>query len=73
MIDKPENRRAFPLPVSDHNQGYEGMTLRDYFATAALPAIMNGVNMRDLTANMPEYVAHQAYKIADEMLKAGLS
>lgn len=48
---------AFPT------QGYEGLTLRDYFAAKAMQAIV------DVSHN-PELFANHAYKVADAMLRA---
>jgi hypothetical protein len=45
----------------------EGMSLRDYFAAAAIPALIQ----RGSPASNPHVdLAHEAYRIADEMLKA---
>ena len=43
---------------------YSGMSLRDYFAAAALPGLI--VEMKP--HNTPENVAHWAYKHAEAML-----
>ena len=48
---------AFPVPPG----GWRGMTLRDYFAAAALLAV--GTGMSD------ENVAKYCYRLADAMLK----
>ena len=75
------NQCAFPASaVYDHSREQvnsssaygadAGMALSDYFAAKAMAALIPTVNMRDLTANMPEYIANEAYKIAQEMLKA---
>ena len=59
---------AFPSPPSQHSNGFystgEGMTLRDYFAAAALQGILavGGFNWDDDSKN--------AFKAADAMLKA---
>lgn len=57
---------AFPMPselgVHDGKSGHEGMSLRDYFAAAALPAIIAGTSQAD--------PAKTAYVIADAMLYA---
>ena len=68
---KRDDTPAFPTmgnPECDHY--IQGMTLRDYMAGQALPAIMRSVNMGDMTVYMPDYVASEAYKIADAMMKA---
>jgi hypothetical protein len=53
---------AFPTPAGiQHN---DGMTLRDYFAAAALQG-----NLIEPTANNEE-VAKCAYQLADAMLRA---
>ena len=64
MTDSPENPRAFPLPVSDHNLGYEGMTLRDYLAAKAMQAYVA------LEPHRQVLNAAMAYAQADAMLKA---
>ena len=60
---------AFPSPPSQHSNGFystgEGMTLRDYFAAAALQGILadgGGASWDDDAKN--------AFKAADAMLKA---
>lgn len=58
---KPENPLAFP-----HNGNGSGMTLRDYFAAAALQGL---INTAPIMFDM-EQVAKSAYKQADAMLKA---
>ena len=79
MSNKPENPRAFPLPVSDNNMGYEGMTLRDYFAAAALNKCIDYTTAADDDGspnnphNTPDelagLIANYAYAIADAMLE----
>lgn len=44
-------------------QGYDGMTLRDYFAAKAMAALVADIN------DVPR-LARDAYIFADEMLKA---
>jgi hypothetical protein len=68
---------AFPLQSigPEFQPGYSGMTLRDYFAAAALQGILSGAdrstvkyleNMRYPAGEM----SSAAYNIADAMLKA---
>lgn len=73
----PENPRAFPLPVSDNNQGYEGIMLRDYFAAKALDGLLSfghgpvhpwAGDLVEADGLLP--VAQKAYEIADAMLAA---
>lgn len=66
---KPENLNVFPsgrkesgYEPAEHAK-HEGMTLRDYFAAAALPAFITS------TDNSYEDDAKNAYKAADAMLK----
>jgi hypothetical protein len=58
-------------------QPYGGMTLRDYFAAKALPAILSGFDdpasrrlIKDSGANLQKVAAEAAYIQADAMLKA---
>jgi len=50
---------AFP------DQYKDGMTLRDYFAAKAMQAM---IGCADITAT-PEVFAHQAYVVADAMMR----
>jgi hypothetical protein len=68
---------AFPAPPSQHSNGFystgEGMTLRDYFAAAALQG-----NLASQSIDVGYYdgldgwnkAAKDAYQAADAMLKA---
>jgi hypothetical protein len=57
---------AFPRSATDHCHSQEGMTLRDYFAAAAMKVILEDPRTRIPHA----YVALNAYYMADAMLKA---
>ena len=69
---------AFPYPFYDEKghciDGIEGMTLRDYFAAKALPAIYKDTTESARIDGWPDkwrdYVAEEAYDMADAMLKA---
>ncbi len=66
--------QAFPRPETSSSSrgGDPGMTLRDYFAAAALRGICSGGALADLSetgTSAAEY-AKGAYLIADEMIKA---
>lgn len=81
--EKPNNPNAFPITLKDNNNPYHrdatGMSLRDYFANSAMQASITNQEMwnnlisdyksfgNGLTAL--EYVAKEAYEIADAMLK----
>jgi len=66
---KPETGgSAFPL-ADDVAFGCEGMTLRDYFAAAALTAYLAGRNFDDRVTSR-DAVATTCYQYADAMLKA---
>ncbi|EFN8927562.1 hypothetical protein JBO41_17455 [Enterobacter asburiae] len=58
---------AFPT------QGYEGVTLRDYFAAKALAgwlASFPGDDVHPVVSGVAEKIAEQAYALADAMIKA---
>ena len=59
MTDKPDNVMAFP------NQGWVGMTLRDYFAAKAMAAILEH---EDAMGDSFGVIAHVSYEMADAML-----
>ena len=60
---------AFPLEMvyTQENEKLNGMTLRDYFAAKAMQGLVENANWR----GMPEdALSKEAYKLANEMLKA---
>ncbi len=60
---------VFPERVTDDKGSAKiegGITLRDYYAAAALTGILSNPNT---PANTPFYVADDAYKVADAMLE----
>ncbi|MGX9694439.1 hypothetical protein ACTJNK_29150 [Achromobacter anxifer] len=67
---------AFPVPLhpGQSYQGHapcDGMTLRDYFAAKALPAVVQvcgGDTMHGM--RQADYFAGRAYELADAMLTA---
>ena len=65
-----KNPSAFPLPNHPPTwAGGEGMTLRDYFAAKAMQGTLAGLLAygHDIMCN---YIAEDAYKQADAMMKA---
>ena len=65
---------AFPQP---ENYSAPGMTLRDYFAAKAMESIIGAVlmdgNRTEYSISNPrihEFIAQDAYHLADAMLKA---
>lgn len=54
---------AFPR-AGDFNPQY-GMTLRDYFAAKAMLGLLNSTRI-----SQPDWIAKDAYEMADAMLKA---
>jgi len=56
---------AFPHEMGEHD-GVHGMTLRDYFAAAAIV----GVNLRGSNTQDRQEIAERAYAFADAMLIA---
>lgn len=68
MINIKTGGSAFPVPNDANVNDQEGMTLRDYFAAAALTGFCS-----DDSWNPDDYdhrVARLCYSMADEMLKA---
>mgnify|MGYP000010410147 FL=1 len=65
---------AFPVPNDANVNNQEGMSIRDYFAAAALAHIGNEyVATGDITRQAQDHamqLAAHAYNIADAMLKA---
>lgn len=56
---------AFPVPDINARAVAEGMTLRDYFATAAMQSLITGRSSSLIASNIT-----LAYRIADAMLHA---
>jgi len=54
---------AFPIKEAPYSETFDGMSLRDYFASKAMQTMLQG------SANHAS-VAKYAYKMADEMMKA---
>lgn len=67
-----KNEPAFPRPVGEYhdngctyyNDSQSGMTLRDYFAAKALPALSSLYPVSSF-----ETISSMAYKLADTMLE----
>ncbi len=70
-MSKPPNRPAFPTVRAGQGYGEDGMTLRDYFAAAALTGFftvsneLHKINGGKITK---EDLATTAYQVADAML-----
>lgn len=60
-----KNEPAFPVAATEYHGMDSGMTLRDYFASKAMGALLG-----DGSEFTPEWLARDAYDIADAMLKA---
>ena len=56
---------AFPTYLADNMA--HGMSLRDYFAAAALQSFLSRDSLDQLSQ---ESITYMSYKIADEMMKA---
>lgn len=78
MTDKPENPPAFPCIDNAGPNGqtiwrHDGMTLRDYFAAAALQGMITTSGAPFLMPDphdIESLAANGAYKFADAMMKA---
>ena len=58
---------AFPCPTISIGQ-HQGMTLRDYFAAAAMQGLLSRIGHDKI--NVHDVLAQRTYQIADAMLKA---
>jgi len=67
MSEQPINDGGSAFPHETYNGYDSGMTLRDYFAAAALQGLMAKVDPEDHWA---DYRAKWSYEAADAMLKA---
>ena len=63
---------AFPTSADNgHSTNQDGMTLRDYFAAKAMQGICAGRDEAGtLVEHGYEWIAREAFRIADAMLKA---
>lgn len=70
-MQKDDGGQAFPVPATESNFFYEGMTMRDYFAAKAMQGMISNPSMWDLiNVNHAKLIADDAYLLADAMLKA---
>lgn len=66
-MSKPTGGPAFPVPGLQHDDDFNGMNLRDYFAAKALQGLCADPN----TANVKrEDIVAECYELADAMLAA---
>lgn len=70
MSEIKDGGPAFPISIPGvGDNGYGGMSLRDWFAGRALEGFMAGA-WGDDTKNSPAGLAAFAYRVADALLKA---
>ena len=73
MSDEKEVFLAFPLTFDDPTNAqryvHTGMTLRDYFAAAALQGYLSAFAGPEVTIPVPSDAASRAYKYADALMK----
>lgn len=66
MSEKDNGGPAFPWA------SYPGMSLRDYFAAQAINTLLDAVVSRQTRPregqSIGEYIAHEAYELADAMI-----
>jgi hypothetical protein len=74
MSEKHTSGPAFPVPGLQHDEDFNGMTLRDYFAAKAMHAIyMRSGGSAGVHSDHDGGLTHSAecaYAMADAMLKA---
>jgi hypothetical protein len=66
---KPDGGAAFPVDSNSDTPGFTntGMSLRDYFAAAALPALLSAELGSD-ARTVEKALARAAYRLADAMI-----
>ncbi len=72
-MSKPTGGPAFPAPGLQDDEGFNGMTLRDYFAAKAMLVVAQDLTEDQKTYGVrvaDELVAERAYRLADVMLAA---
>ena len=57
---------AFPVPGLQHDEGFNGISMRDYFAAKAMQSMCEEAPVYDHFSSC----ARDAYKMADAMLEA---
>lgn len=67
MTTKTDGGPAFPVPGLQHDESFNGMTLRDYFAAKAMQGECAAHTNRRPDA---KETAEFAYRVADAMLAA---
>jgi hypothetical protein len=68
MQEKYDGGPAFPAMHFDLADNEHGMTLRDYFAAAAMQGLLSRVGHDKINAH--DVLAQRTYQIADAMLEA---
>lgn len=68
MSKRDDGDVAFPVPGTEYNERYPGMSLRDYFAAKAMAALVKDACEND--GREPIDIAAEAYELANAMLKA---
>lgn len=70
MSKHDDGNAAFPMPASENNREWYGMSLRDYFAAKAMQGILAGVlaDGSRFDTDGASHAADAAYKVADAML-----
>lgn len=74
-MSKEFTQPAFPVPGLQHDEDFNGMSLRDYFAAKAMQGMCaNGDWVERMSARMSTSATHAvsfaAYEVADAMLTA---
>lgn len=70
-MSKDTGGPAFPVHGLQHDESFNGMTLRDYFAAKSLAGLSANPSMIDSNDSKAiAYLADCAYQVADAMLAA---
>jgi hypothetical protein len=66
VTERDTGGAAFPNEgFNGWGEPFQGMTLRDYFAAEAMLGLLNSTRI-----SQPDWIAKDAYEMADAMLKA---
>lgn len=68
MTNRTERGGNSAFPWADQGYGHDGMTIREYVATAAMQGTLSAITGTILTDTQKEVIAKQSVSMADHLL-----